>query len=636
MANEKEGLEKKFTRREFVKGSLAFGASALLASCRSEKNLIAIDPTAEPTAEPSKTPTLAKTPTETATALPTPEPTPLGEINHIPGIVIDKEFLQNAFAGIGGEERFDMMAFSQDYVSASWGEPIAFSTLSEEPIDSLKYLVSLGSFRGEEGIFYPGKQQEEVVFPQLEKLSLARLELNSVASEVDQKNQEFSQWTFPQGLLIRPGTQMTVVGLLDRSETPEEITVDKESADNGQLDYALVAFTDYLRASPAGVPRHYLAILPTCFLADPDNKQALTLKNLLETNGYQYDHQKKEIIFTDQDNNSQKTVLELNRIEGEELNNQIRQEVGFYFVDQIEEELIKNPVVPYPEEMPRAWAVRQESDGVLILQAQNQDGDFSDFAKAVYDQEKEAWSWERIFSSEEILAKAPAVEGLEACWEEGRVVYRAEAGNPYNLESGEYAGYLFEFNDETGISSGQGLALAGEVRKKLLEQANTPEAIEQGEWRTTFPFDPRGERIRIREVGDHNNLAINGLSSNIKVRSPFIESTEAKYYSNRSLHVNLYVPNNLLIDSKKDTNYKVAYYFPSAETVTVDNAGRTVGFNELLFSGIGDSYVKGLPSYFPSDIQILITAGNRNAAINLSLSRFLMVDQAPVFGLDKD
>jgi hypothetical protein len=650
MANENE--PKKVTRRQFLKGALALGASALIGpGCQPDQAFPGPEekPTDQPTITPTKeiSPSPQSTATKEPTAIPTPEATSTPETKLVAGIDITEDYLKNAFAGIGGEEviqgegeyqRLDVISFGERYVSSSWGEEINFTKLSEDPIASIKYLISLGAYQGRLGLYSPGKEGEQTIFPGLVEdkegqenpLNLLRLELANLPSK-DEEKDDYSERVSPPGLKLEKGTQITILGYLEQDQ--EDKLVIDQGEEETKLHYVVAAFTDYHRASQDGVPRHYLALIPSHFPADPDNKQALSLANLLTLNGYDYDPAQKAIAFTDP-KTKEDTTWQLNKFVGQDFHQDLFRAAGLAFVDQINNDQIRNPILPYPQGVQDKYQLKRE-DNQFLFTGQDQTGQEASL-KATYDQEKEAWEWERIFSSEELLAKAPAVEGLGVCWEEGRVVYRAEVGNPYSLESGEYAGYLFEFNDETGVSSGKGLVLAGEVRRKLLEQANTPEAIERGEWRMTFPFDPRGERIRIREVGDHNNIAINGLSSNIKVRSPFIESTEAKYYSNRSLHVNLYVPNNLLIDSKKDTNYKVAYYFPSAETVTVDNAGRTVGFNELLFSGIGDSYVKGLPPYFPSDIQILITAGNRNAAINLSLSRFLMVDQAPVFGLDKD
>jgi len=396
----------KISRREFLIGVGALIGSAVLAGCKKEeqptsfptpKSTETLKPTFAPTEKPTNTPL----PTET----PTPEFTPTPEPKRIVATIINKEYLKQAFAGVGGEEVIEngqeettLIAFGQDYVSQAWGEEIDFKTLPEDPIASLKYIVSLGSYQGEEGIFYPGKQGEEEIFPQIGDLSLARLTLENVPSEADQKNQEYKEWTTPLNFLLRPETQMTVVGLLDEVRPIEETVVDKDDSGE-QLDYALVAFTDYLRVSEeSGVPRHYFAVIPTHFPGDPENKKALTLANLLEANGYEYDEQNKEITVVEK--NSQKTILELNQIEGEELTKDLRQAAGLAFVDQMKGELIKNPLVPYPDEMPEAWSIQTklDEDGTisLLLQGQDEKGEMVDVAKASYDQEKEGWKWEKI------------------------------------------------------------------------------------------------------------------------------------------------------------------------------------------------------------------------------------------------
>ena len=384
MAQEKE--PKGITRRQFLKGITALGASALLSSCGVEEEPVSQKPTE--TLRPAATTPPPKVPTQESSPIPeptlTPEPTSTPEVVSLPGIILTGEYLKNAFAGIGGEEvitngqeEVSMVQFGQEYVSQSWGQEIDFTKLSEDPVSSLKYLISLGAYQGQEGVYSPGKQGKEAIFPQLATLSLARLALKSVPYEMEQKEQDYREWISPLNLTLRPQTQMTVIGLLNESKPGAEVMVDKE-APEGELSYALVAFTDYLRVSEEGIPRHYLAILPTHFPADPENRNTLSLQNLLRANGYQYDSQSKEIAVVDQD--KQKTILGLNRIEGEELIKDLRQAVGLAFVDQIDGELIKNPVVPYPDEMPQTWTVKQEPDGGLILQAQNQEGNFDDFA----------------------------------------------------------------------------------------------------------------------------------------------------------------------------------------------------------------------------------------------------------------
>jgi len=88
---------------------------------------------------------------------------------------------------------------------------------------------------------------------------------------------------------------------------------------------------------------------------------------------------------------------------------------------------------------------------------------------------------------------APAIEGLAYNQEDGK--YYTEAGNPYGLEAGIYAGEKIEYNHgkETGV------VLIPAVVKVLMEQANTPEAIAAGDWKIPFPLDARGEENLVIE-----------------------------------------------------------------------------------------------------------------------------------------
>ncbi|HAG09723.1 MAG TPA: hypothetical protein DCK87_09240, partial [Desulfotomaculum sp.] len=442
MPQEKE--PKGITRRQFLKGATALGASALLSSCGFKGEPAGEQPTKIPS--PTETIPPAKAPTQESS--PIPEPTSTPEIVSIPGIILTEEYLKNAFAGIGGEEvitngqeEVSVVQFGQEYVSQSWGEEINFANLPQSPINSLKYLVSLGVYQGQEGVYFPGKQGEEVVFPQLKDLSFPTLTLEKVPFEGEQREQEHPEWIFPQGLVLRPDTQMTVVGLLNDPKPEGEITVDK-GAPGGEPNSVLVAFTDYLRADENNIPRHYLAILPLHFPADPENKNTLSLQNFLKANGYQYDSQTKEITFIDPQTEKQ-TRVGLNLIE-EDFIKDLRQETGLAFVDQMKGELIRNPVVPYPDQMPAVWELSKQEDEKgnisFLLQEENDQGELVPYARAFYDEEKEGWKWQKILSAEEKLAQVPQIEGLKALWQEEKIIYQAEANNPYGLEEGEYAG----------------------------------------------------------------------------------------------------------------------------------------------------------------------------------------------------
>lgn len=410
MVSEEE--PKKFTRRQFLKGLGALGASALLSSCGPEKSSSQKTPSPDKEPSPTLVPTRESSPTPKPTL--TPEPTATPEAIRLPASIITADYLREAFADIGGqetvtngEEEASLINFGQDYVSSSWGEEIGFENLPQNPIGSLKYLLSLGAYQGVEGVFTPGRNGEEVVFPKLGELSLTRLTLEKVPSVSQEEEEEGAAWVSPRGLTLRPETQMTVVGLLEE-ESPrrEETAVGNNNrpetpghghGNNDKLSYALVAFTDYLRADEeTNVPRHYLALIPTHFPQDPDNQSVLTLANLLGANGREYLPVTSQISLIDQKTN-RPTLVELNRLVGEELTGEVREATGLYFVDQLNNKLIKNPVVPYPEEMPQVWAVSPQKDEqgnfFLLLSSQDEKGEMIPYAKASYNLEKEEWGW---------------------------------------------------------------------------------------------------------------------------------------------------------------------------------------------------------------------------------------------------
>ena len=412
MSKEQKGI----SRREFLIDVGALVVSAALGGCRQGEEAKAPLPTEEPIDRPSATEVPTKKPTEK----PTLEPTPTKEeIIRIPGVTITEELLTKAFEGVGGgeelkpilfgtptpetspEEPTSFSEFVKIYFPDSWREKITPQELTENPLASLKLMASFGTYFGVEGVYSLGGISGEEIFPQLKDLSLVRLTLDKVPSEEEQKKQEYPGWISPQGLILRSGTQMTVIGLLNEPRPGAEVTVDKE-APGGELNYVLVVFTDYLRASEEGIPRHYFAIIPTHFPADPENKNALSLQKLLEANGCQYNSQSKEITFVGQDN--QKIVLGLNQIEGEGLIKDLRKAAGLAFVDQMKGELIKNPVVPYYEEMPAIWEIKEETDEdgtiSLLLQGQDEKGEMVVVAKASYDEEKREWEWEKTGSDE--------------------------------------------------------------------------------------------------------------------------------------------------------------------------------------------------------------------------------------------
>ncbi len=597
MANRKENQpvkEKKgFTRRQFLKGALALGASALVGSgCQPETP--SSQPEKSPTDQPSKTPTKEVSPTslptatEEPTGIPTPEATPTPEAKLLEGIDIDREYLQNAFTGIGGGETIDnggkevsFVQFGQDYVRRSWGEEIDFASLPEDSVASLKYLVSLASYQGRLGFFCPGKEGETIAFPGLVKdkegqekpLTLLRLELENLPSK-DPSGEDYSEWTFPQGLELLRDTQMTVLGYLEQ-DREGKLVID-QGKEGSELVYALTAFTDYNRADEdSGAPRHYLALLPTHFPADPDNKQALTLANLLEGNGYDYDPAQRAVSFIDPATD-QKTIWQLNKLVGQDLSSDLYRAAGLTFVDQLDGEQINNPILPYPQGVQDRYQLERE-DNQFIFTGQNEEGEEITL-KATYQADQEAWRWEEMgvvnmvgvvekdgeeFQVVEIDGRQEEVlkiEGLSLRWneeeerfeyfdvDEKRVAYwigpeegqrqgRLEITPPTNREGLRY----LDFEKHLGLFKPLSAQESNEI---FYQQWNKDQEI-----RIPFPLDIRqGGVVEEKKVVNYL-LCFKNLENDTIVFSPMaINVSKGTYGKDRAWNATFKIDGNGLVD----------------------------------------------------------------------------------------
>ena len=584
------------SRHALCRGIAVATALALVGGCREESI---------PTATATATTTAPETATPEATQTPEPAPT------HVGGTEITEKGL-GIYEQMGSGAEF---SDSIDYVSQVWGIEITGERLTD-PVVALQYACAISTSKGEEGLIYPAEYLGETTPPKgkeaewriMQNLAFYRPTLANVPSEEEQL--ETKDLTNPTGILINEGTQLTIVGQLLNQEI-------------------LAVVTDYTR----GVARSYFIRIPNHFPDDPENTSKVSLRNLLQRSGIDYDPQTKEIVLP-----LEEGTYRINKIIGQQLNEQLKQEMGIYFVNKMGDELIENPVVPYPDETLKDWQIAEETDAdgeVSVVLTGKDDSGKETQLRASYDHENAKWTWaEMATSPEQELANAPVVAGLEAYIDGDTIRYKAEAENPYGLEAGEYAGYLFNFNDETGISSGKGMALAVEVRRVLLNQANTPEAIANEEWKITLPFDPRGETFNMKEVGTYSDIALSGLPPDTIFRSSFINEASTISYSVPGTYVaiSVEIPEELLLESKQNKNYALVYYLVSASNIIPDNySHKTVNFDDLVFSGIGESY---LPATFPNNSQIILTSGSLEGPFNLS-NHCLEIDKAKVFALEK-
>ncbi len=539
MGNENE--PKKVTRRQFLKGALALGASALIGpGCQPDQAFPGPEekPTDQPTITPTKeiSPSPQSTATKEPTAIPTPEATSTPETKLVAGIDITEDYLKNAFAGIGGEEviqgegeyqRLDVISFGERYVSSSWGEEIDFTKLSEDPIASIKYLISLGAYQGRLGLYSPGKEGEQTIFPGLVEdkegqenpLNLLRLELANLPSK-DEEKDDYSERVSPPGLKLEKGTQITILGYLEQDQ--EDKLVIDQGEEETKLHYVVAAFTDYHRASQDGVPRHYLALIPSHFPADPDNKQALSLANLLTLNGYDYDPAQKAIAFTDP-KTKKDTTWQLNKFVGQDFHQDLFRAAGLAFVDQINNDQIRNPILPYPQGVQDKYQLKREDNQFLFIGQDKTGQEVS--LKATYDQEKEAWEWEEMGIPEIAEEEVLAISGLDLKWnnKEGRWEY---------LDPGDglVAGYW-------NVEKNRFELLADEVRGEWVGlwvkadnsvTSEVAEDLKQGKhgWLVNFDIVEGGGRIRevlakFSKKPGATWLVAYGLDPGIEFKTPF-------------------------------------------------------------------------------------------------------------------
>lgn len=326
--------ERQFSRREIFQGLVKGGAALVLGGCGSQST-----PESTPTSASQAPPETTKTPFIETVVFRTPtkpteevKPTlpPETEVIVFPQTQITAEFLKQAFVGISGEEeiqpsmfatpalsetgaKMSFIDFVEKYAASGWDKEIAFKNLT--PLDTLKVFVSLGTYAGAEGVYYPGGIVGQEILPFLSGLSFLRLRLDKFVLE----NPGFK---VGEGATIPTYTDMAIVGRISEVE---------------EMDLVLVSFTDWLRVEGKLAPRQLWGIIPVSLPADPENKEAFTLQNLLEKEGLSYEG--GEISFKDQKGKT--VVYELNTLQGEALQTEVREDIGLFFVDQKEGEVLK-------------------------------------------------------------------------------------------------------------------------------------------------------------------------------------------------------------------------------------------------------------------------------------------------------
>lgn len=363
----KKGGMREIDRSTLLKvlGRTALGLSLTLVGCGPKEEPT---PTRAATATPTEvppTPTLVPTATPTE-VLPTPTGTPLPGETPKPreivfsGIELNHRFLTQGFEGIGDLEADDL-----NYISSAWNEQIETKELVQDSATALKFLVAWGTRGGYDGTPYqPGE-----IFPQLSGLSLFRFGLPQLP---DGKKYQTTIEGHPDGMIIREGTHLTIVG-----EYPTE-----------SKRWTVVAFDEGFDRNQEGIkprtpPRVYFAIIPSLE----------KLINLVPDLSYTVEG----IKFTDKEEKA--CCLEVNTI-APELAESLEKDVGLLWMDQKDDSSwYQNPVVPYPGqeivEGKEVW-LAGVIEGVPTLLEPKEGGEES-FAKAVYDEKTQEWQWQHQY-----------------------------------------------------------------------------------------------------------------------------------------------------------------------------------------------------------------------------------------------
>jgi len=480
MSKEQKGI----SRREFLIGAGALAVSAALGGCRPGKEaeatpLPAEKPTVRPTLEPTDKPP-AEIPTKKPTEKPTPEPIPSKEeIIRIPGVTITEELLTKAFEGVGGgeelkpilfgtptpetspEEPTSFTEFVEIYFPDSWREKITPQELTENPLASLKLMVSFGAYSGVEGVYSPGGISGEEIFPSLSGLNFLRVQIPELPAEKEQQSVEYQEGILPSGFVLRKEAHLTILGKFNGRFLSPELE---------EMDFAIVASTDwfrkYARKEESIAPSQYLAIVPTFLPGDPENQKALTLGNLLAKAGINFEQKKGEIRFKNE--KGEKIIWEFNELEDEKLIEKLTKEVGIYFVDQMRGELLANPIVPFPDaealELPEFWNGEKRTDEktnevfFVITGAKTQDEAPIDLAEARYNAETAEWLWKKIVAEAEKPSWLPEVSNAVARLEDGVWKYYSTDSQEQDqyivsVKEGE-AGYeYFDYTEELNVEA---------------------------------------------------------------------------------------------------------------------------------------------------------------------------------------
>jgi len=113
----------------------------------------------------------------------------------------------------------------------------------------------------------------------------------------------------------------------------------------------------------------------------------------------------------------------------------------------------------------------------------------------------------------EEIVNPPEIEGLKVSYEEDKIVYRAEAENPYGLKEGDYAGEFVPdvvMKDKKGQERKTGgVVLTASAALTILNQQLSQIPEGRGRWLIPLPVDIRGvDKVSIAFVRDELNIPV--------------------------------------------------------------------------------------------------------------------------------
>lgn len=247
--------------------------------------------------------------------------------------------------------------------------------------------------------------------------------------------------------------------------------------------------------------------------------------------------------------------------------------------------------------------------------------------------------------------QAPEIAGLKIVEEEGRKVYRAETGNPFGLEPGEFAGYFMpevtyadveDKENPEGEKIG-GIGLRAEAVRELLKQ-------KEG-FVFSIPVDPQGtegevllKRVEISglpEYEGHGMLLIRGPEE-LNLVTPWLEEEQKSLLlsigSGPGGEADFYFPQHVVGDAMFFHMMTPSVLANSKEAAS--RRGKQFGSGDMLTKlsnrNLSATLARFITGEEGSEWSLLIDVSGPKNGMDLQKEHLLQVDGHPVFILAND